>query len=268
MTRWRYPEPPDGDDLDVSGIAYFDRVGDELVASASATANRRRSKQWARPALLTGVAAAAAVVGFVGFQVVGSEQMVEAIDIQRLDDRTVITVDELIDDPTAVQAELAAAGIATNVRGILAPPPSRVGALISVETLVADGNEVEVETEDRDGDRSVDLIVIPEGFSGSLEFGIGVSGAADLGLEFAGPPADCEALILRPLGDVVDEIDELSGDVTWLRNTTDGVMPGSFDQIPPTDVVIELLAFPGGRLEVTTTDDLDRIAFSAPPCEM
>ncbi len=266
MSQSRYPEPPDGDDIDVAGIAYFDRVGSELVASAASAASGRRPPRRLRPALLIGAAAAATLVAFVGFQLVGSQPMVEAIDVQRLDDRTVITIDELIDDPEAVEAELAAAGIATNVRGVLAPP-SRVGALLVVSTLAADGVEVEVDSQDRDGDRSVDLIIVPEGFSGSLEFGVGVSGDDDLGLEYVGPPADCERLILRPLGDVIDEIDELSADITWRRHTVDGVLPTTVDQIPSTDVVIELVALPEGRLEVTTTDDLDRIGFGTPPCE-
>ncbi|MEO1063204.1 MAG: hypothetical protein AAFZ07_17460 [Actinomycetota bacterium] len=268
MTSPRYPQPPDpDDDLDLAGIEYFDRVGADLVSAAGQRGEARRPLRpvWARPAMLTGVAAAVLVLGFVGLQLVATDDAVEAIDVQRLEDRTVITIDELIDDPRAVEAELSAAGVATAVVGRLAPP-DRVGELVAVDTVGGEGGP-EVTAEFVDGDRIVDVVVVPAGFSGTLELVVGVAATNDLGLVYGGPPADCERLVLRPVSEVIDELRELDVALEWTRATVGGIESVGEEQVPPTDVVIDLFAVSDGRMMVTTTDDPEMNLMAVPPCE-
>jgi hypothetical protein len=268
MSGPHYPEPPD-DDVDVSGIEYFDRVGSDLVASAAIAGRPRRPwARWLRPAVLTGAAAAATVIGLIGFQLVGSEPTVEAIDIRQLDDRTVITVDDLIDDPQAVEQELADAGVPAAVLGALAPP-SRVGRILEVGNATAPGDEdsPQPEVEDRDDDGAVDVIVLPAGFSGSLELVLGVSSDASFGLQVDGPPAGCDDLVARPVGDVLDDLRAISSDIEWSRETADGFGQVDEADIAPTDTVTEVSVDVDGRLMVFTTDDPDRNPLAFSPCD-
>ncbi|MEM8904988.1 MAG: hypothetical protein AAGF02_14900, partial [Actinomycetota bacterium] len=107
MRSSRYPEPPDDgdDDIDLSGVAYFEQVERALVAAAASHGAPRTPRRDAalRPVALAGAAAGVLLVALVALQSGGREQTADAIDVRRLDGETVIVVDELIDDPRGVE---------------------------------------------------------------------------------------------------------------------------------------------------------------------
>lgn len=253
------PEP----EVDLDRLPYLLEVESRLVEAAR---HRPLATPRARRPTVTSVLVVAATVILLalGGGLLDGKGLrpSTALEVPRSDDVITIDVIDASAAPDQVRAELRAVGIAASLLRAAAPP-SLDGRLVAI------GSEATAEPEGRDldGDGTIDQVVLPVGFDGTLELVFGDADAgADAMLRVTGPPPGCRDLIDRPVGDVGPALTELSGDITWFRANEDGELEtvSGRAEIPDDDVVIELTIDRDGSLWVTATPTPEAIMFPFP----
>lgn len=257
---------PGGPDVDLDRLPYLLRVEADLVAAARREPVAGRRGRLPELITATAVAAVVTLVALLGGLLGGASlRPAAALRFSVEGGDLVIDVVDADARPEQVEGELRAAGIAANI--VRSPtPPSLDGRLVAV-WMVGDGG---VETIDRDDDLVVDRIIVPRGFTGSLELLIGDPDAEpNASAGAGGPPEDCELLIDQPVGAVADHLPLVSTSIVWSRWLVDGDdhelrrLAGR-EEVPGDDVVVELILDAGGELHVTTTPTPEAISFPFP----
>ncbi|MEM9605997.1 MAG: hypothetical protein AAGA99_01160 [Actinomycetota bacterium] len=285
MTDDPYPDPDGEPELDLGGIQFFDRLEDDLVAAARRRAEGRVGEEEppepaaprelrgeptvARPRrrrgrqLVVGAAATAIAVAAGASLLVGGGTA-DAVSVQRTDTEILISFDEAADDARTLEEELRAEGIAASVADGLAPGELDGRVLVVATT----GDESDLVIVDRDDDGVIDAVRLPVGWSGTIELVVGRS-SGDGEATFAARPAECSALVDRPLADVLPDLRALSPAIVWERDTTQS--GGTFerledDRIDLDDTVVDLLVEPDGTLRVLLSPTPDEFSLAVPPC--
>lgn len=245
---------------------YFERLGDHLVEAA-----RRRNTLRSPPGrrapsgrrAFRVAAVAVALLLAVPLTGVLDEDRANALAIRRVGGRVEISITAATAAPGRLQDELRAAGIDAVVTAVPAAP-SLVGHFVGYSQ---DANH-DIDLIDGDGDGAPDLVVLPSGFDGSLEFYYGRSARPGEPYQAGGPPTRCADLVNRTVADVLGALVDHWPSIRWQRGAAEGmtVTEIPFDQVDPEDDhVVGLAVLSAEDVLVLVTSDPQRFR-PASPC--